>query len=96
MADLLLRLRESRWAICVGVYKDELVLSLRTRGRRPTAGQVAEAIVGTQGTAGGHGTMAGGQVPLRGADPEQLAGELVQRVLRMLKVPADAPSRRLL
>ena len=89
MADLLLRLREMQWAICLGSYRNELVLSIRTRSGRPGAGQLAQAIVGEQGTAGGHGTMAGGQVPLRGADPEQLAHELVQRALQRLGLPAE-------
>ena len=89
MADLLLRLRGMQWAICIGSYKNELVLSIRTRSGRPGAGQLAQAIVGEQGTAGGHGTMAGGQVPLRGADPEQLARELVQRALQRLSVSAE-------
>ena len=89
MADLLLRLRGMQWAICIGVYKNELILSIRTQSRRPGAGQLAQAIVGEQGTAGGHGTMAGGQVPLRGADPEQLAHELVRRALQRLSVQAE-------
>ena len=89
MADLLLRLRGMQWAICMGIYKDELILSIRTRSRRPGAGQLAQAIVGEQGTAGGHGTMGGGQVPLRGEDPEQLAHELVRRVLQQLGALAE-------
>jgi nanoRNase/pAp phosphatase (c-di-AMP/oligoRNAs hydrolase) len=96
MADLLLRLRGIRWAICIGVYKSELVLSIRTLSRRLGAGQLAQAIVGKQGSAGGHGTMAGGQVPLRGNNPERLAHELVQRALQQLKVPGDATGHSLL
>lgn len=89
MADLLFRLRGMQWAICIGVYKNELILSIRTRSGRHGAGQLAQAIVGERGTAGGHGTMAGGQVPLRGADPEQLAHELVRRALLRLSVQAE-------
>ena len=96
MADLLLRLRGIQWAICIGMYKGELILSIRTRSGRPGAGQLAQAIVGKQGTAGGHGRMAGGQVPLRGANPEQLAYDLVQRALEQLKVPAEATRHCLL
>ena len=95
MADLLLRLRGMRWAICIGIYRNELILSIRTDSSirtgigKPGAGQLAQAIVGEQGTAGGHGTMAGGQVPLRGADPEQLAHELVRRALQRLSISAE-------
>ena len=86
MADLLLRLRGMQWAICIGVYESRLVLSVRTRSQRPGAGQMVQAIIGEQGTAGGHGYMAGGQVPLHGADPEQYAFQLGQRALEHLGV----------
>ena len=96
MADLLLRLRGMQWAICIGVYGDELILSLRTRSGKSGAGQVAQAIAGEQGTAGGHGSMAGGQVPLQGADPESLADEFLGRALARLGVPREGKARSLL
>jgi nanoRNase/pAp phosphatase (c-di-AMP/oligoRNAs hydrolase) len=89
MADFFLRLDKIRWAICMGAYKGELILAVRSRKRQGGAGQLVQTIVGDQGTAGGHGIMAGGQVPLRGADPEQIAREYVQRVLQYLKAPMD-------
>jgi nanoRNase/pAp phosphatase (c-di-AMP/oligoRNAs hydrolase) len=95
MADLLLRLRGMQWAICIGVYGSRLILSIRTLNRKFGAGQLAQAVVGERGMAGGHGAMAGGQVPLRGADPEQLAGELVRRALQRLGVPEEDAGDRL-
>jgi nanoRNase/pAp phosphatase (c-di-AMP/oligoRNAs hydrolase) len=95
MADLLLRLQGMRWALCMGVYKGTLILAVRSQSRRIGAGQLVRAIVGDEGTAGGHGTMAGGQVPLRGADPEQMAREYVRRVLQYLQAPADQQVRLL-
>lgn len=89
MADLLLRLRGIQWVICIGEYKSRLVLSIRTRSQRPGAGRVVQAIIDEQGTAGGHGFMAGGHVPLHGADPEEYAFELGQRALEYLGVPTD-------
>jgi nanoRNase/pAp phosphatase (c-di-AMP/oligoRNAs hydrolase) len=86
MADLLLRLRGTQWVVCTGAYQDDLILAVRSRDRRGGAGQLAQSIVGEQGSAGGHGTMAGGQIPLRGAVPEQLAQQLGQRALAYLKV----------
>lgn len=56
MADLLLRVQDCRWAICLGVYKDTLFLSVRTRNKRG-AGQLVQAVVGDRGTAGGHGSI---------------------------------------
>jgi nanoRNase/pAp phosphatase (c-di-AMP/oligoRNAs hydrolase) len=86
MADLLLRLQGTQWTICTGVYKDTLILAIRTRSRRGGAGELAQEIVGQQGTAGGHGTMAGGQVPLRSRDAAELAAQLEQIALQSLAV----------
>jgi nanoRNase/pAp phosphatase (c-di-AMP/oligoRNAs hydrolase) len=89
MADLLLRLKGIQWAICIGEYKGELVLSIRTRSQRPSAVRVVRAIIDERGAAGGHGSMAGGNVPLHGADPEEYAFLLGQRALEYLGVPTD-------
>jgi nanoRNase/pAp phosphatase (c-di-AMP/oligoRNAs hydrolase) len=87
MADMLLRLQGIQWVICTGEYKDNLILAIRTRNRRGGAGVLAQAIVGQQGTAGGHGAMAGGQVPLSNRDPEQLAAQLGELALKSLRIP---------
>ena len=93
MADLLLRLRGSEWIICTGVYKDRLILAVRNRGSRGSAGELAQEIVGQQGTAGGHGTMAGGQVPLKGQDAAELVAQLGQFALQYLKVEPHTEAR---
>jgi nanoRNase/pAp phosphatase (c-di-AMP/oligoRNAs hydrolase) len=89
MSDLLLRLQGVRWVVCMGAYKGALILAVRSQSRRIGAGKLVQAVVGHEGTAGGHGTMAGGHVRLRGADPEEIAGQYVQRVLQYLQVPAE-------
>jgi nanoRNase/pAp phosphatase (c-di-AMP/oligoRNAs hydrolase) len=86
MADLLLRLQGIRWVICMGMYKDHLLLAVRTRSRRGGAEQLVQEVVGDRGTAGGHGTMAGGQVHPQGEDPERVALQLSQRALQYLQV----------
>jgi nanoRNase/pAp phosphatase (c-di-AMP/oligoRNAs hydrolase) len=96
MADLLLRLEGTRWVVCIGVYKGHLILAVRTRNQRGGAGRLVQAIVGNQGTAGGHGTMAGGRVLLQGEDPEQVALQLGQRALRYLKVPPERVGKPLI
>lgn len=96
MADLLLRLEGTRWVICMGAYKEELILSVRTRTRRGGAGELAQKIVEHRGSAGEHGTMAGGQIPLKDEDPEQMARQLGQRVLEYLKVATDMVGRPLI
>ncbi|MBC8509173.1 MAG: DHH family phosphoesterase [Chloroflexi bacterium] len=89
IADLLLRLQGARWVICIGEYNHELILSVRSRSVRIGAGKLAQKIVGNLGTAGGHGTMAGGHVPLRDNDPEQVRAQLVETALRYIKGDAN-------
>lgn len=96
MADLLLRLQGTQWVLCTGDYKGTLILSVRTRSQRGGAGALAQEIVGQQGTAGGHGAMAGGQVPINGQDPAQVAAQLGQRVLQYLKVKPDREVRSII
>ncbi len=92
MADLLLRLEGTQWIICAGAYEEDLLLSVRT-GERGGAGLLVQQIVGGRGTAGGHGQMAGGQVPLRGESPDQVAQHLQERTLALLDVPPEMPGR---
>ena len=96
MADHLLRLEMAQWVICIGLYEDGLILSVRTRSRRGAAEKLVLAIVGEDGTAGGHGTMAGAQVPLGGKDPEQTVQQLSQRGLHYLGVSPDMAGKPLL
>jgi nanoRNase/pAp phosphatase (c-di-AMP/oligoRNAs hydrolase) len=89
MADLFLRLRGIQWVICIETYNDELVVAVRTRNPGGGAGKLVQSIVGDQGTAGGHGSMAAGHVPLLGRQPEQLALQLGQHALERLHVPTE-------
>jgi nanoRNase/pAp phosphatase (c-di-AMP/oligoRNAs hydrolase) len=91
VADFLLRLRETRWVICIGQYNNSLILSVRTHEKTGGAGLLVQQVVGNRGTAGGHGFMAGGNVPLHGEDPGQLARDLVQRALQILDVDPNGP-----
>jgi nanoRNase/pAp phosphatase (c-di-AMP/oligoRNAs hydrolase) len=96
MARLLLRLEESRWVVCMGVHQDVLILSVRTQSPTGRADELVQEIVGDDGTAGGHGPMAGGQIPLLGREPEQVVHLLRERVLRALQVPSEVRGERLI
>jgi nanoRNase/pAp phosphatase (c-di-AMP/oligoRNAs hydrolase) len=96
MADLLLRLKGIQWVLCMGAYKSELILALRTRNRRGGAGRLVRAVVAEQGMAGGHGTMAASHVPLEGAEAEELAREMGRRVLAHLNVSPRMAGRPIL
>jgi nanoRNase/pAp phosphatase (c-di-AMP/oligoRNAs hydrolase) len=92
IADILSRLEGAQWVMCMGVYNNGLILAVRSRSRRTGAGKLVQAVVGNLGMAGGHGTMAGGHVPLHGADPTLMAERLGQKMLATLKVPPTTPS----
>jgi nanoRNase/pAp phosphatase (c-di-AMP/oligoRNAs hydrolase) len=97
MADILSRLQQSKWVICMGVLQGVLFLAVRTRSLEAGAGHLVQAIVGRDGTAGGHGPSAGGQVPLQGRDPEQVARQLSERALRVLRAaPESMPGEPLI
>lgn len=84
MADFLLRLEGADWAVGMGQYEDEMVLSVRTADEDGHAGQVIRRAVTGLGRAGGHGTMAGGRLPLDGRPYDEVADEVRERLLEEL------------
>ena len=68
MADLLMRLENVTASFCYGVYGRTILLSLRCCADEVHAGEVMRKIVAGIGTGGGHGMMAGGQVPIPDSD----------------------------
>lgn len=87
VADLLLRLEGVRWVVCMGAYEEHLYVSVRARSEEADAEALAREIIGEAGTAGGRNTLAGGQMPLNGADAQQMAEEVRLRTLAYLEVP---------
>ncbi len=78
LADLLLRVDEVSWTLVGGLYRGELYLSMRTQLPRANAAALLSEIVGDWGRAGGHSSMAGGKIDLRG---KGLAASTVKRSL---------------
>ncbi len=96
MADLLSRLQEARWVICLGTFRDHLILAVRSRSQRHGAGKLARVMVGARGTAGGHGAYAGGQVPIGDEAVEDLKRLLVGRALESLELSPQTSPKALL
>ncbi|HIC88993.1 MAG TPA: bifunctional oligoribonuclease/PAP phosphatase NrnA [Anaerolineae bacterium] len=92
VADFLLRMENVRWTICMGVYKRALVVSVRAAMREQHAGQLVRRAVGERGSAGGHGTMAGGRIPLARRDVNAEISRLRERFLTLLEVEKDGHS----
>lgn len=62
IADYMLRLERISWTMCLGRYRDKIVVSIRTTNTKGEAGRFLRSLVGKRGTAGGHGMIAGGQI----------------------------------
>ena len=75
--------------MCGGVYKDKLILSVRSTAPDARAGELLKQVVGDMGRAGGHDRRAGGTVPLLSTSAnavEQVQGELRRRLLKALHI----------
>jgi hypothetical protein len=81
MADILIRLRGAHAALCLGQHENTLQISLRTEPMGQDAGLIIQQVVLPPGKAGGHGTMAGGQVPIMGKNIETLLADIESRFL---------------
>ena len=85
-------LEDVKWSLAFGEYEDALYYSLRTSDRRMNAGRlIREVIEAKGGSAGGHGTMAGARLPMKGlsgAARRRLRDEVVRAFLDAFGVRA--------
>lgn len=84
MADLLIRLDKAKAVLCLGMHSQTLHLSIRTEPLGQDAGLLVQKVIVPPGKAGGHGTMAGGQVALLGEDAKRLVNEITRRFLEVM------------
>ncbi|MGD2048399.1 MAG: DHH family phosphoesterase [Chloroflexota bacterium] len=84
MADLLIRLEGARAVLCLGHHEKILHLSIRTKPMGQDAGLLVQQVIVSPGKAGGHGTMAGGQVPLGGQEINHLVDVILGRFLKVM------------
>ena len=84
MADLLIRLDEAQAVLCRGIYDQSLHLSIRTKLLGQDAGLLIQQVIISPGRAGGHGTMAGGQIPLARQEKNLLVDETFRRFLEVM------------
>lgn len=84
MADVLIRLESARAVLCFGVFGEQLQLSLRTEPSGQDAGLIMQKTIGDLGKAGGHGTMAGGQIPLVDHQIDELIQQIESRFLNIM------------
>jgi nanoRNase/pAp phosphatase (c-di-AMP/oligoRNAs hydrolase) len=85
VAERFMSLEGMRWALGFGEYEDNLYFSIRTSDRRMNAGRLIRDVIEAKGgSAGGHGTMAGARLPVKGlaaAAAKRLKEEVVKDFL---------------
>lgn len=89
LADLYLRLEGIEWSFCIGVFDNDLLVSVRTTRRDAAAGEILRDVVGREGSAGGHGMTAGARIPvgdLAAEDVRLRSEEVVNRFIKTLGV----------
>jgi nanoRNase/pAp phosphatase (c-di-AMP/oligoRNAs hydrolase) len=84
IADLLLSYEGARFVLCMGQYDEYAYLSLRAEADQARAGSVLRHVVGNDGAAGGHGTMAGARLYAKLGSADALATAFDDMVRRLL------------
>nr|HPQ41452.1 DHH family phosphoesterase [bacterium] len=86
VADTLMTLRGVCYVLVSGYHNGSLYFSLRIRKKRRDAGYLIRKLIGRKGSAGGHGFMAGAQVPgiESEADAAARARAFHQRLIQLI------------
>jgi nanoRNase/pAp phosphatase (c-di-AMP/oligoRNAs hydrolase) len=96
IADFFMRLAGIRWALCMGFFESDFILSVRSRSKELGSGDLVQEIVRGRGSAGGHGAMGAGQIPIDNRSPERLAEELEEEALHFVKGTDQLAAKRLI
>lgn len=89
VVDFLIRFEDVDYAVCAGVFEEQMILSFRTVVRGAQAGDILQQVVGKLGRAGGHDRRAGGTIPLASTAPsaiEEVQSGLRRRLLKYLRI----------
>ncbi len=89
VADLLLRDDETTWAMCYGFSQNKAIISIRTSEPDISAEAVAKKTVARKGTAGGHTTYSGAQIPINEGTKKELdeiSKHITAKFLKAVKV----------
>ncbi|KAB8040412.1 hypothetical protein GCL60_00415 [Silvanigrella paludirubra] len=66
VADFMLQFENIEWVVCVGIFENNIVMSVRNVGYVKNAGDVVRRILNGIGSGGGHRTMAKAIFPVAG------------------------------
>lgn len=91
VADWFLRLEKVQWSLAGGAAEGRYHLSLRTDLEGADAYAVLREVVGEEGACGGHGRMAGGQIPLEDLTLDEVRERVRSRILALFGLnPGEA------
>lgn len=85
LADTLIRLQGIEAVLCLGYHGDTMYLSLRTPSPDDDAGLIIQQLVSPHGKAGGHDSIAGGQIRLENGNPDWIAKILLRSFLELME-----------
>ncbi|MHB0877632.1 MAG: DHH family phosphoesterase [Anaerolineae bacterium] len=92
VADFLRRLEGAEVIVAVGDYAGEVVVSVRGTAQGLKLDELVQQVIGSDGTAGGHDSMAAGRVPaLLYGSPEETAAAIVARFAKALNIQHYKP-----
>jgi len=83
IADWFLRLEGQQWSLCGGACDGRYQVSLRTDLADADAYPALRFLLGREGKCGGHGRMAGGQIPLTELTVEQVQDLIRTRAIEL-------------
>jgi nanoRNase/pAp phosphatase (c-di-AMP/oligoRNAs hydrolase) len=85
VADILNPLAGCRWVLCTGEQENLMILSLRSSDPDADAERLMAELLAEQGSGGGHGMVAGGEIELTEQDdPAEIRQRLSERFLQAL------------
>ncbi len=92
IADLLIRRKDLTWCLCGGLFDGALRFSLRTEDPDGRAGERARELAWRfGGSAGGHGMIAGGRLPVEDPDQARQTWDgLIEALVSELRIDDDA------
>lgn len=93
IADWFLRLEGQQWSLAGGACDGRYQVSLRTDLADADAYPALRFILGREGRCGGHGRMAGGQIPLTELNVEQVQQLIRTRVIELFGLEGRSPER---
>ncbi len=94
IADFLIRFEKCYYVLVIGTYKNTIQLSFRSQRKKGDAGLLLKKIIGRIGSAGGHSTIAGGQIIIKNPeDIREINTKLITRALHLIqgKITSGVP-----